>query len=183
MTEQTTTAQEALTEIILVNPKTKEAFAVPILPLAPHRLGILGRIRGQFQSTEELMEIFADMAEQDPSLELAKQNMTGTDEQKSATLKALENFVRGTGETETKRKVLISIFASQAKYNELERNMYMAHQYIVAMTDRKDFPKECKFDTKANNYIEEFWEAQNPKAVLSIGKFFRRVVEECLAEN
>lgn len=181
MTNQTT--EGTLTEITLVNPVTKEPFSVPIKPLSPHNLGVLGNIRIRYQDTSDMIKTFIDMAEADPTLAIVKANMTGGEEFKTGIIQAMEMLVSETGDKDSKKRVLIDVFTKQGKFTEIEKNMKCAYEYIVAMTDRKDFPKEAKFDAKTNNYTEQFWEAQKPKAVLQYGKYFRGVVDECLSED
>lgn len=172
-----------MTEITLKNPSTNAEFTVPVMSITLHRLGILANIRKRYPSAVDMVNTFLELAEQDPTLSTVEAAMTGTDAQKADMMETLKLFVSDDGDKQTKRNIIIQTFESQSKYTEVAMNIAQGKECIVAMTDWKDYPKGVKFDTKTNTFADEFWDAQNPKAVLQASKFFRREVDECLSDD
>ncbi len=175
------TATNDLTEVTFINPSNKEAFTVPFLTLSPHRLGILAGIRKRYPEPSDMVLQLIGMADADPTLAVVTQLLTGDETEKEKILSTLRLYTNEESDKEAVKRLLTSTIESETKYSSIESRMNSAREYVIAMTDRKDFPKNIKFDVEKNTYSNEFWEAQKPKAVLELGKFFRRTIDECLS--
>lgn len=154
-----------MTEFNYSNPKTGELTAAKILTLSPYRLGQLAPIRKNYPDPNEAIITIFEMAKVDPTLSFIQ----GEDKGKIEAL--LSAFKAGDSDEETTKALLLSVISKEGRFDNVAERLKEAQEYLAVMCE---FPKGLKLDA-------DFWEMQNPKEVLRMGKFFRGEIESCFS--